>query len=99
MYISSEPTWCYYRSDTEAASPSVNATSEAKSSSAELKAGEDYGKGVVFYLKEDVVVGVLMWNIFNKISIARKVLRENKKYEDLSEVAKLFDIHDLEDQK
>jgi len=87
------------RSDTEAASPSVNATSEAKSSSAELKAGEDYGKGVVFYLKEDVVVGVLMWNIFNKISIARKVLRENKKYEDLSEVAKLFDIHDLEDQK
>ena len=57
---------------------------------------DDYGKGVVFYLKNDVVVGVLLWNVFNKINIARRVLRENKRYDDLSEVAKLFDIHDLE---
>ena len=69
-------------------------TSEAASPS--LKAGEDYGKGVVFYLRDDVVVGVLLWNVFNKINIARKVLRENKKYEDLSEVAKLFNIHELQ---
>jgi len=38
---------------------------------------EDYGKGVIFYLKDNVVVGVLLWNVFNKISIARKVIRSN----------------------
>ena len=39
---------------------------------------EDYGKGVIFYLKDNVVVGVLLWNVFNKISVARKVIRDNK---------------------
>jgi programmed cell death 8 (apoptosis-inducing factor) len=34
-----------------------------------------------------------MWNVFNKISVARKVIREHRKYDDLSEVAKWFDIH------
>ena len=73
-----------------------DAPAAAAAAPAPLKAGEDYGKGVVFYLRDDVVVGVLLWNVFNKINIARKVLRENKKYEDLSEVAKLFNIHELQ---
>lgn len=54
---------------------------------------DDYGKGVIFYLKNDKIVGVLLWNIFNRISLARQIINENKKYEDLNEVAKLFEIH------
>ena len=57
---------------------------------------ENYGKGVIFYLKNDIVVGILMWNVFNKMSIARKVIREHKHYDDLSEVGKLFNIHQEE---
>lgn len=34
---------------------------------------DDYTKGVVFYLKENKVVGVVLWNVFNRIPIARKV--------------------------
>lgn len=34
---------------------------------------EDFGKGVVFYLRNDVVVGIVLWNIFNRMSIARRV--------------------------
>ena len=34
---------------------------------------EDYGKGVVFYMKDKMVVGIVMWNVFNKMPIARKV--------------------------
>ena len=36
---------------------------------------DDYSKGVVFYLSEDErkVVGVLTWNLFGKMDIARKV--------------------------
>lgn len=37
------------------------------------KTNEDYNKGVVFYLKENKVVGVVLWNVFNRIPIARKV--------------------------
>lgn len=33
----------------------------------------DFGKGVVFYLRDDVVVGIVLWNIFNRMSIARRV--------------------------
>lgn len=55
---------------------------------------DDFGKGVVFYLRDDVVVGIVLWNIFNRMSIARRVLTGNTKYDDLNEVAKLFTIHE-----
>lgn len=54
---------------------------------------EDFGKGVIFYLQNDIVVGVVLWNVFNRMSVARQVLKDRRKYEDLNEVAKLFNIH------
>lgn len=56
--------------------------------------GEDFGKGIIFYLRNDIVVGILLWNVFNRMSIARQVLKDQKKYDDLNEVAKLFNIHE-----
>jgi len=35
----------------------------------------DYGKGVIFYLRDKVIVGVVMWNVFNRMAIARQVCR------------------------
>lgn len=57
---------------------------------------DDYEKGVVFYLQKDKVVGILLWNVFNRMSIARRIINESKSYEDLSEVAKLFNIKSKE---
>jgi len=54
---------------------------------------EDYKKGVIFYLKNDTIVGIVLWNIFNRIGIARQILKDERKFDDLNEVAKLFDIH------
>jgi len=62
----------------------------------ELKEGENYGKGVIFYLRDNKVVGVILWNVFNRMSIARRILKEGKSYDDLTEVAKLFNIHAAE---
>lgn len=45
----------------------------SESSSGTSGETEDYGKGVVFYLKGKQVVGILLWNVFGKMSIARKV--------------------------
>ena len=35
--------------------------------------GEEYGKGVIFYLRDNIVVGIVLWNVFNRMPIARKV--------------------------
>ena len=34
---------------------------------------DDYGKGVVLYVKNDRIVGALTWNLFKRIPIARQV--------------------------
>ena len=34
---------------------------------------DKYEKGVIFYMKGKKVAGVVCWNVFNKMGIARKV--------------------------
>ncbi|XP_020825485.1 apoptosis-inducing factor 1, mitochondrial [Phascolarctos cinereus] len=67
--------------------------SDAKTPQSPIK-GEDFGKGVIFYLRDKVVVGILLWNIFNRMPIARKIIKDGEEHEDLNEVAKLFNIHE-----
>lgn len=57
---------------------------------------DGFFRGVVFYMKNDRVVGVLLWNVFNKINVARQVIAEGKTLYDLNEVAKRFEIHEPE---
>jgi len=58
--------------------------------------GDDYGKGVIFYLRKDIVVGIVLWNIFSRMHIARRIINEGKAYDDLNEVAKLISLHSEE---
>jgi len=57
---------------------------------------DEFGRGAVFYLKDEKIVGVLLWNVFGRMSVARKIIREQKKYNDYGELAKLFRIGDAE---
>ena len=41
--------------------------------SPEVTPADEYSKGVVFYLREKKIVGVLTWNCFGKMDVARKV--------------------------
>ncbi|XP_046970944.1 apoptosis-inducing factor 1, mitochondrial-like [Vanessa cardui] len=52
-----------------------------------------YDRGVVFYVRERRVVGVLLWNLFNRMHVARQVLSQGE-FDDLFEVAKLFSPHE-----
>lgn len=52
-----------------------------------------FGKGVLFYLRDDKVVGIVLWNVFNRINTARAIINEHKQWDDLNELAKLFEIH------
>lgn len=59
---------------------------------------ENYGKGVLFYMQGEKIVGILLWNVFNRMSVARKILMSEETFKDLNEVAKLFDIFEQQNQ-
>uniref|UniRef100_A0ACB8FWR2 Apoptosis-inducing factor 1, mitochondrial n=2 Tax=Sphaerodactylus townsendi TaxID=933632 RepID=A0ACB8FWR2_9SAUR len=95
------------KSATEESGTGIRSESETETEAVELKVsaasssspqvpqqGEDYGKGVVFYLRDKVVVGIVLWNIFNRMPIARKIIKDGEEHTDLNEVAKLFNIHE-----
>nr|APA32591.1 mitochondrial apoptosis-inducing factor 1 [Apostichopus japonicus] len=84
------------RSTTEEAAPSQAPTTSTAEPPVQSST-EDYGKGVVFYMKDETVVGIVLWNVFNRMPIARRVIKEGKQYSDLSELAKLFSLYDKED--
>uniref|UniRef100_A0A5S6QUL7 AIF_C domain-containing protein n=1 Tax=Trichuris muris TaxID=70415 RepID=A0A5S6QUL7_TRIMR len=82
------------RSETEAQAGSlaINQQQEPKSEDAP-SSSEDYGKGVVFYLRGKRIVGIVLWNVFNRMPIARKLIMEGREHDDFSEVAKLFNLY------
>lgn len=71
-----------------------SASTSSTTTTAEVARGDPkFGKGVLFYLRDDKVVGIVLWNVFNRINTARAIINENKKWDDLNELAKLFEIH------
>lgn len=34
---------------------------------------QDYSKGIIFYLRDNLVVGIILWNVFNRMHVARQV--------------------------
>lgn len=78
------------RSETEQAAEGTT----SKSSTQNAQQNDNYGKGIIFYLRDKVVVGLVMWNVFNKMPIARKILKENVKEDEVSEVSKLFNLYE-----
>lgn len=57
------------------------------------KPEDDYSRGVVFYLKEKRVVGVLTWNCFGKMDLARELIAGEATKADINKHIKDFDIH------
>lgn len=73
--------------------PNIDKVSTAVGEAKTASNIDNYYKGVVFYLKDEKVVGIVLWNVFNRINVARSIIAEGRKYDDLNEVAKLFEIH------
>uniref|UniRef100_A0A182M2W4 FAD/NAD(P)-binding domain-containing protein n=1 Tax=Anopheles culicifacies TaxID=139723 RepID=A0A182M2W4_9DIPT len=66
----------------------------AKEQSKEQEPEDSFDKGVIFYLRDKKVVGLVLWNVFNRMGTARKILDQHTEYDDLNEVAKLFNLHE-----
>lgn len=39
---------------------------------------EPYKKGVLYYSQENIIKGILLWNIWNKLDVARAIIKEQK---------------------
>lgn len=72
----------------------VQAAQKPAGATAATEDKDDFNKGVIFYLKDEKVVGVLLWNVFNRIGTARRIVAQHTRYDDLNEVAKLFNLHE-----
>ncbi|KAG0223950.1 Apoptosis-inducing factor 1, mitochondrial [Actinomortierella wolfii] len=55
---------------------------------------EKYSKGLVLYLKDKKIVGLLMWNNFGKVDDARKILGQVYDTEKVEALVKPFGIHE-----
>ncbi|KAI3381753.1 hypothetical protein SNEBB_001888 [Seison nebaliae] len=61
---------------------------------------QDYLKGIIYYLNEDeIVVGMLMWNVFNRVPIARKVLNEAERNMNLKDISIMLMNANLEEEE
>nr|XP_061801718.1 apoptosis-inducing factor 1, mitochondrial-like isoform X2 [Nerophis lumbriciformis] len=81
------------RSESETEDVASNAVASSAPAPA-VTQKDDFGKGVIFYLRDKVVVGIILWNVFNRMPIARKIIKDGEEHADLNEVAKLFNIHE-----
>ncbi|XP_015246949.1 PREDICTED: apoptosis-inducing factor 1, mitochondrial [Cyprinodon variegatus] len=81
------------RSESETEDTASSAVASSTPSPA-VQHKDEYGKGVIFYLRDKVVVGIILWNVFNRMPIARKIIKDGEEHADLNEVAKLFNIHE-----
>lgn len=61
------------RSESETEETAASTELSSSPAPAPEKQKDDYGKGVIFYLRDKVVVGIILWNVFNRMPIARKV--------------------------
>jgi len=82
------------RSESETEATAISPVASSTPAPAPLQQKDEYGKGVIFYLRDKVVVGIILWNVFNRMPIARKIIKDGEEHVDLNEVAKLFNIHE-----
>ncbi|XP_041807952.1 apoptosis-inducing factor 1, mitochondrial isoform X2 [Chelmon rostratus] len=82
------------RSESETEDTATSPVASSSPAPAMVEHKDDYGKGVIFYLRDKVVVGIILWNVFNRMPIARKIIKDGEEHADLNEVAKLFNIHE-----
>lgn len=71
----------------------AKASPEESNSTEASTAGDDYKKGVIFYLRNNRVVGIVLWNIFGQIPAARRVIRDARVVDDTYDLARLFSVH------
>jgi programmed cell death 8 (apoptosis-inducing factor) len=78
--------------------PTSNVSSSAQTVVPSPSGEKTYGKGVVFYVKDRRVVGMVMFNLFNRLALARDILEQRRHVDDLQNLVELFNIGERNDE-
>jgi len=54
----------------------------------------EYKKGVVYYMKNKKIVGVLLWNLFNRVDDARRAIRIGREFDDMEKLQRVITLDD-----
>jgi programmed cell death 8 (apoptosis-inducing factor) len=57
---------------------------EGGESTSEYQNNNEFKRGVVYYLKNKKIVGVLLWNLFDRVEDARRAIKLGREFDDLS---------------
>lgn len=76
----------------EEISKSVSEIRTETTTSAEIS--PSYGKGVVFYLKDRKIVGILLFNLFNRVNLAKEILKEGRGVDEVNRCVRLFNVEE-----
>lgn len=93
VHVATEPV--VHKAEVDAERDLSEVVQESSKDAEQTKEEPQFGKGVVLYLDQDRrIVGVLMWNIFNRSNIARRLIADRKSVQDVKNLALLFNIHE-----
>lgn len=86
--------------DSPRAAPAENATGSGTEAAVEAKKqtpsslqDEKFGKGLVFYVRDQKVVGLVLFNVFGKVQEARDVINGGYTSDKIDGLVKQFDIY------
>ncbi len=48
----------------------------------------------MYYLKEKKIVGVLLWNLFNRVDDARRAIRIGREFDDMEKLQRVITLDD-----
>jgi programmed cell death 8 (apoptosis-inducing factor) len=60
----------------------------------EVPKNPEYKRGIVYYLRENQVVGVVLWGVPNRIEDARRLVKGGKKFTDVSLLKNVISIEE-----
>ena len=58
-----------------------------------------FEKGLVYYLKDSVVVGVLMWNVKDKVDTASDVIAKKVRVDDINQLKNFISLEEEKDDE
>jgi programmed cell death 8 (apoptosis-inducing factor) len=56
---------------------------------------QDYNRGIVYYLKDNRVVGVLLWNVYDQVDTARTLIKRGKQFNNPEELVSLISLEQM----
>ncbi|KAI8359064.1 apoptosis-inducing factor, mitochondrion-associated, C-term-domain-containing protein [Choanephora cucurbitarum] len=74
------------------ANPQTSVTEAVKAKSNPFQ-DEKFGKGLVFYVRDQKIVGLVLFNVFGKVQEARDIINSGYTSDKIDSLLKKFDLH------